>query len=307
MRRLLMLAMIAAVALSSSTVARAQTEEEEEKKRSWSNAAELSLVVTEGNSSTSTLGFKNTYRKFWGGEKRRFQLKLEGVQSEKSDDRFALLDPNGDRVDEDGNRYVLVEPSRESDVERYLAEGRYDQKFTEKMTWNAGLSWDRNADAGIINRYQAWAGVANIWWDRDDLKFNTAYGLSWVDRQEENPPPDRDEQFGAFRFNWHYMNKFGKATKYINDWTVNSNLSKPEDYWFDMTNSVVVSMTKTVALSISLQWLFNAEPSQEEIDLIAIVPNPDPPPDSAEVIFGSVLETKKRLDTTFSTSLVINF
>jgi hypothetical protein len=295
---------------------------ETEAKKKWSNETELGIVATRGNSTTQTLGLKDTLRRFWN--KARFQLKLQGTLQQSGDDRERVVDPGftwepGAPPPADVTT-TLVTPPVETDNEIYLIEGRYDRDIRKNLTWNAGASWDRNVDAGIINRYIVFGGVGNVWWDREDLHFYTTYGLSWTDRQEEDPDPEKDDRFPGFRFTWDYLNQWGKVTTYENDWTVNVNLKDAADYSFDMVNKLTVSMAKHLSLSVSLQWLYNNEPALEDVDLIAYVEvvDPDGVPGSgdefirttdggAELNLGEVQERKDSLDTIFMTSLVISF
>lgn len=267
----------------------------EEEKLGPENETDLSLVITEGNSSTETLGFKNTFRYHW--PRARYRLRLEGVRSNTAADRYAVLQ---DSADPDGP-IVVVEPGKEPDVERYLVENRYDRLITERFFWNAGLTWDRNLDAGILSRWVAFAGVGNIWWDRDDLRFNTTYGFSYTDREEDSPDPLKDDQFMGIRFNWGYLNKWGKVTTFTNDWTVNANVSDFEDWSSDMISSISVGINSRLAMRVSLQWLYNHIPALVDVDLFHLedgVPIPER---------RTVPVRQKQLDTTFSTSLVVNF
>lgn len=299
------------------------TEEEgSEKEKTWTNDSDLSLVVTSGNSNADTFGFRNTFEKVW--ERSRFQLRLSGTRSNTSDDKFRLVDPGFSwEPGEDPPPVTtsLVEPTSEPDVEQYFIEGRYDAKITERLTWNVGASWDRNRDAGILSRTIVFGGLGNIWWDRDDLAFNTSYGLSYTDRRDETPDPEQDDSFAGFRFNWQYMNEWTKTTTYKNDWTINSNISDPRDFSFDMLNLVTVSMTDHLALQVSLQWLYNNVPALEDLDVVAQVRlvDPDGIPGNGDEYYetvedggisidvGTVQERKKKLDTVFNTSLVVSF
>ena len=283
-QHLLLVAFLGLACLGTASSGVAQEEEEQE--LGITNSTELSLVVTDGNSNVETLGFKNTFRNHW--EKARYSLRLEAVRSNTGDDRFAIGSPDD---------FVVVVPEKTLDVENYLIDNRYDRQITERFFWNVGLSWDRNKDAGILNRYVGFAGVGNIWWDRDDLKFNTSYGLSHTDREEEDPDPEKDDRFAGFRFSWQYLNQWGKNTTYENDWMFNTNFSDPSDWTSNMTNSVAVSINSRLALKVSLQWLFNNFPALEEIDLF----------DEQGNEIGTVRARKEKLDTIFSTSLVINF
>jgi putative salt-induced outer membrane protein YdiY len=310
--------------------ARAQEaeQESEEKKRKWTNSTELSLVVTEGNSNTQTFGFNDTFRFNWE-ENARFQLKLQATKSNTADDVFKRVDPGftwvpGEDVEVSDLTTTVVEPAVEPDVEIYFVEGRYDRKLSDRRTWNAGASWDRNLDAGILSRSILFAGLGSIFWDRDDLKFNVSYGLSYTDRDEEEPDTEKDDQFPGLRFTWDYMNKWGKNTQYDNDLTFNISLSDRNDWSISNTSTVAVSMNSRLALSFSLQFLYNNEPALEDADVIAFVKlnNEDgipgsgdeffetvdgPGEDIVEIELGSDRVRKKELDTVIRTSLVINF
>lgn len=266
----------------------ARVPERDEPETGSSNSTDLSLVVTSGNANTETFGFGNTYTYRW--PKSRFRLKADGVRSNTADDTFAVATGGGD--------FRVVRPPKEPDVERYFAEARYDREITRTFFWNAGLSWDRNLDAGIINRWILFAGVGNIFWDRDDLKFNIAYGLAGTDREEETPDPEKDERFVGPRFTWDYMNQWGKLTQYDNDWTVTGNFKDIKDFTTTMTNAVTVTMSKKLALKVSLQWIYNNEPALEDVDLFLN--------EGMAIKLGEVDIRREKLDTTFSTSLVVS-
>jgi len=283
------------IGLSTIPMMAQEDEESSEDKIGWSNATDLSLVVTEGNSSTEAFGFQNRLRRNW--KKARFLLRLEAVRSNTADDTFAeIVDP------ENPDDLVIVRPDKTLDVEKYLILGQYDREISRRFFWDVGGSWDRNSDAGIINRYTGWAGVGNIWWDRDDLAFSTNYGLSYTDREEDVPDPDKDERFAGLRFGWDYRNDWGKVTTFTNDWNINTNLSEFSDWTSDMTSAITVTMSNKIALRMSLQWLYNNQPALEEIDVILIDDG-----SGAEIDFGTTTIRKEKLDTVFSTSIVISF
>ena len=275
--------------LLTATASRAQVEVEEGEELGWSNATDLSLVVTDGNSSTETLGFNNYLDHLWSNA--RYSLRIEAVRSNTADDPYAVEIPDS------GGDFDVVYPAKELDVERYFIENRYDRNITERFFWNAGVSWERNKNAGILNRYIGFAGVGNLWWSREDLGFSTTYGLSYTDREDEIPDPAKDGSFVGFRFGWEYMNKWGKVTTYRNNWNFTNSLNDTSDYYSDMVNSISVAINSRLALKVSLQWLYNSLPGLEEVSLF------DPNGDE----IGVVTIRKEKLDTIFSTSLVVNF
>jgi len=269
-------------------------ETEEEKELGWFSVTDLSLVVTDGNSSTETFGLKNRLRREWSNA--RYTFRIDAVRSNTADDPIAIL------RDPELPDYDIVTFDKTLDVENYFVENRYDRAITERFFWNAGLTWDRNKDAGIESRWIGFAGVGNIWWDREDLRFNTSYGLSYTSREEEGENPDKDDTFPGLRFNWEYENQWGKVTTFENNWTYNYNFSNSTDWNSDMTSSIRVDINSLLALRVSLRWLYNNLPALQDLDVFL--------EDDDGNLFGLpivVQEPKEKLDTIFSTSLVIKF
>jgi len=305
----------------------AQDGDDEKKKFGWFNSTELGLAVTEGNSNTDSFALNNILRHVT--ERGRFRLRIDGVRTNTSDDWFREVNPGftwlpGEEPPDFGDETTLVKPSKDPDVEKYAIDSRYERKITDKFTWNAGLGWDRDVDAGIINRYQGFGGVGNIWKAGDKLNFTTSYALSFTNREEETPDPLKDDQFMGARLTAEFDAMIVKSTKYELDFKGNSNLTDTSDYTLDMMNAISVSINDWLALKVSLQWLYNNEPALEDIDLLAfiVLRDPDGIPgsgdeffetvpgsesNSAEIEIEEVRERKEQLDTVFRTTLVINF
>ena len=310
-----------AIGLSTGSVF-AQGGDEEEPTLGWANETELSLAMTAGNSGARTFGFSNTLRHIW--ETSQLQIRLNGIRSDTSDDRFLLVEPGirfpvGATPMDAGT--TLVTPSVTPDVENYLISGRYDRELTERFFWNAGGSWDRNRDAGILNRYIAFGGVGNIWHDSEDLRFATTYAVSYTDREEETPDPEKDDRFAGARLGWDYLNRFGDATTYENELVSNINLANASDFSLNMVNALSVSLNSHLSLRVSLQFLYENEPALEDIDIIArtVLIDPDGIPGSGDELFETVADVgaevdlgggrvrKERLDAIFRTALVVSF
>jgi len=291
--------------------------------RPWSNETELSVVLTEGNSNTQTLGFKDILVRRLG--KSRAQLKLEGLRTADADDWFTQVDPGytwepGATPPSDVTS-SLVKPPVEPDAENFLLEGRYDAPIRKELTWNAGASWDKNEDAGIESRYIVFAGLGHLWWDQPDHKFLTSYGLSYTHRREETPDPEKDEDFAGLRLSLDYMKKFWTNCTFNNETTTNVSLADTNDWSADMTNGIAVSMNKWLSLRVSLRWLYNHEPALEDVDQVARVVVQDPdgipgngdeffetvPSGGAEITFGETDVRREKLDQVFKTTLVISF
>ena len=300
-----------------------QTTSKDDPKLGWSNMSDLSLVVTGGNSESTTVGLSDKVAYRW--KEARFEFEVSVLHSNKSDDRFFLIEP-GLEFPVGGTpsslTTSLVSPEPTLDVANYAIQGTYERNISPKWFWNTGGSWYRNENAGIRNRYVVFAGLGNTWADNTRRRFVTNYGLSYTEREDVELDPERDRQFGGTRFAWDYTEHFNAATTFDSDFVVNAKSSRPADYSFSTLNALTVSMNTHVSIKVSLQWLFENKPALEtDLDVIAYVElsNPDGVPGTGDerfrtrssggtkLVLGSSEARKDKLDTVVRTALVIKF
>jgi len=303
--------------------AEAQDKPKEPPKLGWSNDADLSLVLTAGNSASQTWAFTDELRHAW--KDARFEFEVNVVRANTSDDRFLMVAP-GLEFPVGGAPATpptsLIKPEPTLDVANSLVRGSYERNITPRFFWNTGGSWDRNDDAGILNRYITYAGVGHKWVDHERRRFATSYGVSYTDREEEKADPEKDRRFAGARFGWDYMERFNEGTTFDNKFETNANLSDPTDYSINTTSALTVSMVRHVSLKVSLQWLYENEPALEsDLDVVAFVEviNPDGIPGSGDerfrtlssggskLVVGSADARKDKLDSIFKTALVLKF
>ena len=302
--RLVALAGITCVAFPAAATAKDGSPQrdppEEAATLGWTNATDLSFVATYGNSDTETLGFRNLLRYDW--RKARFSLRVDGLRTKNADKKFVqilTLDiPPGAPAED---VFIIVDPDKKLDAEKYWIEAIYDRRVSNRLFWNVGFSWDRNKDANILNRYVGFGGLGHKWFDSDDLRFETTYALSYTDRNEETPDLEKDATFPGLRLASTYRNLWGKVTTFGHDWTSNVSLSDTEDWSFDTSVWVAVAINDHLALKVTAQWLYNSLPALQEIDILAVLP------EDVEIDFGSVRIRKENLDTILTTSIVIDF
>ncbi|MGH9867272.1 MAG: DUF481 domain-containing protein [Candidatus Polarisedimenticolia bacterium] len=257
-----------------------------ETEKGWKDTGEFSFVATEGNSDTTTLGLKNKLWRKW--DRNAFELNAAGVRSEGTTNRRAVGTPGNFDVEEDS----------ELTAEAYLLNGRFDREVTQKFFWFAGAGWDRNTFAGIQNRYAGLGGVGNIWSAKETVTFRTDYAVSYTRQEDVVEVPGTDETFLGLRVSWAYWHKFGASTEYANDLAVDENLDETTDWRARMFNGVTVTMNESLALKVGLTFLYDHQPSFEELTLF----------DTTGTDTGTtVLVELDELDTIFTTSLVINF
>jgi len=280
---------IAALALAALAIDPASAQEKEPTE-GWKDTAEFSFVVTAGNSETETLGFKNKLWRIW--ERSSLELKAGGVRSESTIvDRRAVGTP--------GNFSVQEDEQTDLTAESYYFNGRYDHKITDRFFWFGSAGWERNRFAGIDNRYNGVAGVGNTWIDRDATKFRTDYAVTYTREDPVFESPNKtNDTFAGLRFAWAFLHRFGETTTYTNDLEVNQNLDETDDLRADMTNSVAVAINGRLALKLSLQILYDAEPAFDEVDLFDTTGNSTG---------DTVLVQLDEVDSIFTASLVVNF
>ena len=250
--------------------------------KSWTDTAEFSLVATDGNSESTSMGFKNTLGREW--TKSSVTFRAGGIRVETTGPRTAL---NG----------VVMDGPSDTTAENYFANGRYDRKISDRVFWYGGAGWDRNEPAGIKNRYIVEGGVGNIWFDTDDRKFKTTYGLTYTDQEDVVVNPLIDDSFLGARLAWDYMNKLTSNATYTNVLVIDDNLDETSDWRADMVNGLAVAMSDRMALKVGLQLLYDNEPALE------LVPNFD----GAGAPLPSVPVVLDELDTILTVSLVVDF
>lgn len=289
----------------------------------WSNSTDLNIAVAKGNANSESTGIDSRLRRRW--QRADFTFSVEVLQIREADDRFLLIEPGvtwlPGAAPPSGVGSTIVTPPLETEAARFFVEGKYERNIRKRVFWSTGASWERNEDAGIINRYIAFGGLGRVWFDREDLRFQTLWALSFTDREEDTVDPEKDQRFAGARFSWNYMNKWGKVVVYENSFRSNMSLKDTGDFSLSMTNSISVDLSSHLALKISLRGLFESEPALEDVDVVArvILVDPDGTPGNgdeffetvvsggSELVLGTGTAQKDEIDTIFKTSLVIKF
>jgi len=282
------LVLAAAALVLAALPARSQEPPAPEKKLGWQDKAELALVLTAGNSEISTFGFRNVLSRIWKGAE--LHIEVAGLRTETN---TVTATPVGTSADD----FRLEETSSSTlTAENYLARAKYDRTLRPRLFAFGTGGWDRNVFAGIENRYNAAGGVGNIWYDRENLRFRTDYGIS-VTRQI--PTVGSEVTFAGLRLSADLMRKLSPSTTLTHLTIAEENLDETEDLRLDSLTGLAVSMTDHLAIQVSLKFLFDNVPSFVEADLISPVTG---------VPLGILVPVQAdKLDTLFNVALVVNF
>lgn len=260
---------------------------EEQPKLGWFDEAELSIVTTGGNAESETVAVRNTLRRLWEGA--TFRLRAGALRAESTAvRRFAVRSGPG-----------APQPAEEStttlNAERYFLDARYDRDINERLFWFAGGGWSRNEPAGIRSRSRAVAGLGTTWFDDEDARFQTDYGLTFTDEETVSRTSD---SFAGLGLSWEYWRRIRSGVTYGNDLGVDVNLDDTSDLRLGMVNALSVQLSESISLKVSHELQFDNQPTLIEVPVLT--------PGGA-VLPETVLVEADDVDTILSVALVVAF
>jgi putative salt-induced outer membrane protein YdiY len=252
----------------------------------WKAAAELSYVVTGGNTGTSALSFGTSFTRKWTNDTLLFKSYVM-----KSNATTTTRTARGTETDFE----VLEQSVTRKVAENYLLAGQYDRRISKKLLAQAGAGWDRNRFAGIDDRLIATVGFGYGWIDRPRTQVQTSAGLTYTRRQYVGLDW---ESFGGLRFSVNAGRKISENASLSSVFVFDQNLKDAPDWRFDWTNSVSASLSKSLALKVGLRTLFAHQPALQGLPLFDLIGDP-----TGLTVFFPL----KKLDTFLTTSVVVNF
>jgi putative salt-induced outer membrane protein YdiY len=220
--------------------------------------ADLSYVLTSGNSRSNSLGFKGDLTRRW--TRHSLSLAVGGIRasSTATDARYAVGDP-GD--------FEVVIPDPQTTAEQYYARGRYDYKMTDRFFLTGGAGWERNRFSGIDSRWIADAGAGYILVSRERTDFRGMAGLTYTDEQYTAGPPDSDS-FVGLRAGWDLRHALLPTTTLLHTLILDENLEETDDLRLDVSVGIQVAMSKALALKANYRLLYDNQPALAEVPLV---------------------------------------
>jgi putative salt-induced outer membrane protein len=262
-------------------------QDDEKDKYRWFFTTELSAVWTSGNSESNTFGLGATARRVWPKQELRFAL--GGTQTESTLKTRSAVGTSQDDFQ------LIEKKATEKTAELYYARGRYDYKVSTRFLIFGGMDWMRNQFAGIDSRFLMALGAGNTWANREDLKFNTDYGVTYTFEQEVVENPFLKTNFPGLRFAYDFWWQMTKTTEFKSVFITDWNLDNTSDVRVDFLNELPISITGTLKFKPALQIFWRNDPALADVDLTA----PGGTPTGEKV-----LVPLEKLDTLFTISLV---
>lgn len=248
---------LALVALGASA-ASAASAAAQEPERGWTFSSELSVVVSEGNSESLTLGLGVNMRRAWTRTTVTFEGR--GVRSDASRKTRTAVGS--------AESFVITEEKvREKTAEALNLRARVDRQVSDGVFAFAGLDWLRNTFAGVDGRYLVATGGGKTWVDDDRTRFKTDLAGTYTFQSDVVDNPFVKRTFPGVRSGvalWKKVSGSAEAeSELVTDW----NVDETSDVRMDWTSSLAVSITEVVALKPSLQLLWRNRPSLTSVKL----------------------------------------
>lgn len=252
----------------------------------WKATAELSYVATSGNTATSAFSLGTTFVRTW--EKDILTFKAYALRSNNT-----TFTQRAVGTEEDFE--IIEEATKALVAENYLLSGQYERRISKKLLGQAGLIWDRNRFAGVAGRVMFTAGLGYALLEAERTKIKADAGLTYTRREYVGLEAT---SFAGFRFNLFGEQKLSDSSSFTSQFVFDDNLKNTRDWRYDWTNSLTASVSKSLALKVSLRMFYTRVPALQSLPLY----------DPAGLPTGLFVDVPlKSLDKFLTTSIVINF
>lgn len=253
------------------------------------DTADLSLVITGGNSAATTFGLRNLAEYYWEKSSLRFDLGGLSTQSRSREDRVAVETGDGG--------FQVVEAERQKTAENYFANLRYDYSLSERWYTFAIGGWSRNRFAGFDDKWQGALGVGWIAIDTEKTKLDLDIAGTYT---SESPVLGQKNDFGGLRLAYGFEQHIAESTIFLSNLVLDQNLKETKDLRADWFNAIEISITDLVFLRSSFRILWRNDPLFEALPLYDASGNPVLDGNGDPVSVPSQLDP---VDTYFLTSL----
>ncbi len=259
----------------------------------WSDKASLSYVSVGGNAQSQSLGFANEYLYKWTDSS--FAFNVAGVRVNTTTiDRSA--------TGTSATSYTLLETTTQKTTsEAYTGLLRYDHKLSAQTFWFGAGTWDRNRPSGLDNRYKGILGVGVTWAEAERTKFRTDFGLGYTKEDPLFRPEGFTDSYATWQLGAKLEQKAFATSAFTSELSLSGSLKEGRDWLGTLKNSFTTTLSQRLALKVGYDLAYRNKPNILGVDILQ-TPVATPP-----VVLGKAPVELKKLDTVFTTSLVITF
>ena len=231
----------------------------------WSTSGRVSFIGARGNSDSTTAGLELALTRTWQAA----ELKIAGgalVAESNTKDRRAIGSVDAFEILE------LEEDNKAA--EEFSASVDFTRQHSGKFLWLTGVSWEKNEAAGFFHRYQARFGLGYAARDEGEQCMKLALSLTWTDEDPLVEDGQTDDSFPGLRFNHTYGRPLTQTSRYESHWTLDSNFDALDDFRFDWSQTLTVSINKWLALELEARWRYDHQPALEAVPLLDLEDGP---------------------------------
>lgn len=281
----LVAALLLASPLGGGSFLHAQGEGEPE--LGWSFDAELSLVMAAGNAESTTLGAGAGLRRVW--ERARWRLSAGGLRTRSADVTRRAVGTADDFE-------VVAESESRLTAESYYTRSRFDRSLSERSFLYGGVSWIRNTFTGVDARWTVVSGAGLAASETERGHFRVDLGATYTVEDPTALELDTDH-FAGVQLSWDFRRRLTESTELTSVLVLDENLDDSDDLRGDLTTAVAVSINRVLALRTSLQLLYDAQPSLQEVPLFT---------SGGEPTGETVLAELEELDSLLTVAVVLS-
>jgi putative salt-induced outer membrane protein YdiY len=247
--------------------------------------ADLSYVLTSGNSRSSSLGFKGSFARRFLHHALAFEL--GGLRaSSSSGKRVAVGTPED---------FELTVPEAEPTAEDDYLRGRYEYQGRGRLYGTTGVGWERNRYSGIAARWVWDAGLGCVLLAGERRAFRPVLAVTYTDERHEGVSPSPGAYLGA-RLSWDLRVTPFSGTSLLHTLILDQSLEDARVRRLDSQLGLQVAMTRTLGLKVNWRALYNNQPPLVKVPLVG----------PTRIPAGlTVMVPYRRLDQGLSASLVL--
>lgn len=278
----------------------------------WYSSTDLSAVVASGNSDTLNVGATINIRRVW------LRTSWNNTASFSRNDvrdpqRLAII--TGNSVSIEKGEFVAKS-------EKLFANSVFERRVTERFFWNLGGSGERDKFAGLNSRLTGFAGVGFLWQSvQGSGFFKAGVAGTYTAQDEVIDDPETENQFAGVRFTADGEKRFGEQLQhaFTSNLIVDQNVQDTDDLRANWQVALAAALNQRLSLKVGSQVAFDNAPQlvdypatvslgggafreAEQADILRVIPGGD-----VRIVENKLVAPAKKVDATFTVSLVINF
>ena len=278
----------------------------------WYSSTDLSAIVATGNSDTINVGATINIRRM--GLRTSWTNTVSFSRNDVRDpQRFAVIS---------GNTAVVDKGDFIAKSEKLFANSNFERRVTERFFWDIGATGERDKFSGLNSRLTGVAGVGLLWQSLNGTGFVKAgVAGTYTTQDEVIDDPETENEFAGARFTLDGEKRFGDQNQhaFTSNLIVDENLQQSDDVRANWQVALAAAVSQKLQLKVGTQVAFDNAPQlidypavvalagggfrdAEAADILRVVPSGD-----VRVIENKLVAPAKKVDATFTVSLVINF